>query len=96
MAPWLTPEGRESFYAQFAQADERFTREVEPLYGDIRCPVRILWGELDPWIPLERGRDLHRLVPQAVFEVLPGIGHLPQLEAPELVVDRVRAAFSDG
>lgn len=96
VAPWLTSEGHESFYAQFAQADERYTQEVEGLYGDIRCPVRILWGELDPWIPLERGRDLHRLVPRAEFEVLPGIGHLPQLEAPELVVGRVRAAFSDG
>jgi len=92
-APWLTPEGRESFYEQFAQADERFTLEIEPLYGEIRCPVRILWGELDPWIPLERGRALQRLVPQASFEVLPGIGHLPQLEAPELVVTRVQASI---
>ncbi len=91
VAPWITAEGRESFYEQFAQADERFTREIEGSYGDIRCPVRILWGELDPWIPLERGRKLHRLVPQASFEVLPGVGHLPQLEAPELVVARVGA-----
>ncbi len=91
VAPWITAEGRESFYEQFAQADERFTREIEGSYGDIRCPVRILWGELDPWIPLERGRELHRLVPQASFEVLPGVGHLPQLDAPELVVSRVGA-----
>lgn len=93
VAPWLTPEGRESFYEQFAQADERFTREIERSYGDIRCPVRILWGELDPWIPLERGRELHRLIPQASFEVLPGIGHLTQLEAPELVAAQVLAFF---
>jgi pimeloyl-ACP methyl ester carboxylesterase len=63
----------------------RFTRESEGLYAEIRCPVRILWGEHDPWIPLERGRALYRLMPQAGFEILPGIGHLPQLEAPELV-----------
>lgn len=85
VAPWLTDEGRVSFYEQFAQADERFTREIEGLYAKIRCPARILWGEHDPWIPLERGRALHRLMPQAGFEILPGIGHLPQLEAPELV-----------
>jgi pimeloyl-ACP methyl ester carboxylesterase len=96
VAPWLTDEGRESFYEQFAQADERYTAEVEPAYGDIRCPVRILWGELDPWIPLERGRELHRLVSQASFQVLPGIGHLPQLEAPDVVVAQLRAAFGGG
>ena len=46
-APWLTEEGRGSFYRQFAQADERYTAEVEPLFGNIRCPVSILWGEDD-------------------------------------------------
>lgn len=82
VAPWLTEAGSSSFYRQFAQADERFTAEVEPLYGSIRCPVAIAWGEDDPWIPLERGRALHARIPQASFEALKGVGHLPQLEAP--------------
>jgi pimeloyl-ACP methyl ester carboxylesterase len=87
--PWLSEEGRGSFYRQFAQADEKYTAEVEPMYGDIRCPVKILWGSEDPWIPLERGRSLHALIPQASFEVMDGVGHLPQLEAPALVLDQV-------
>ena len=87
--PWLSEAGRGSFYRQFAQADERYTAEVEPAFGEIRCPVRIVWGEDDPWIPLERGKALHGLIPQAGFETLPGVGHLPQLEAPELVLRRV-------
>lgn len=89
--PWLSEAGRGSFYRQFAQADEKYTAEVEPLFGAIRCPVRILWGEDDPWIPLDRGRALHALVPQAGFETLPGIGHLPQLEAPQVLLDRLNA-----
>lgn len=84
--PWLSEEGRGSFYRQFAQADEKYTAEVEPRFGQIRCPVRIVWGEDDPWIPLSRGRALCELVPQASFETLPGIGHLPQLEAPDRVL----------
>ena len=91
VAPWLSEEGRGSFYRQFAQADERYTAEVEPAFGEIRCPVKILWGEDDPWIPLERGQALHKLIPQASFETLPGVGHLPQLEAPEPMLARVGA-----
>ncbi|MEO7940106.1 MAG: alpha/beta hydrolase [Burkholderiaceae bacterium] len=87
--PWLSEEGRASFYRQFAQADECYTAEVEALYPDIRCPVKILWGERDPWIPLARGKALHETIPQAEFEVLAGVGHLPQLEAPERVVDAI-------
>jgi pimeloyl-ACP methyl ester carboxylesterase len=95
VAPWLSEEGRGSFYRQFAQADERYTAEVEPVFGEIRCPVRIVWGEDDPWIPLERGKALHGLIPQAGFETLPGVGHLPQLEAPELVLRRVTGFLSE-
>ena len=85
-APWLTDPGRVSFYRQFAQADERFTAELEPMFGEIRCPVSILWGEDDPWIPLERGRALAGCMVAARFTSMPGVGHLPQLEAPDLVL----------
>lgn len=92
--PWLSNEGRSSFYRQFAQADEKYTAEVEPMYGAIRCPVKILWGENDPWIPLERGKALHALIPEASFEVLYDVGHLPQLEAPKLVLAQLIEFFS--
>jgi pimeloyl-ACP methyl ester carboxylesterase len=92
--PWLSEEGGQSFYRQFAQADEKYTAEIEPMFGDIRCPVKIIWGEEDPWIPLGRGKALHALIPQASFETLPGVGHLPQLEAPKLVLGRLNAFLS--
>jgi len=57
--------------------------------------VKILWGEDDPWIPLERGRALHALMAEAAFETLPGAGHLPQLEAPERVLDHLVGFLSD-
>lgn len=87
--PWLSPEGQDSFYRQFAQADEKYTVEVEQMFGNIRCPVSIIWGENDPWIPLKRGKSLHALIPQASFNTLSGVGHLPQLEAPSAVSERL-------
>jgi len=94
VAPWLSEEGRISFYRQFAQADERYTAEVEPMFGDIRCPVTILWGEDDPWIPLERGKSLHGLIPQASFQTFPGVGHFPQIEAPKRVLNALLVFLS--
>ena len=90
VAPWLTEAGRLSFYRQFAQADERYTAEIEPLFGQVRCPVTILWGQDDPWIPLERGKALHACMPGAAFVPIDGAGHLPQLEKPSAVLE---AAF---
>lgn len=84
--PWLTEEGRESFYRQFAQADERYTDEIMHLYNQIRCPVDILWGADDPWIPLDRGRHLHDLIPDSSFKELSNAGNLPQLETPEAII----------
>lgn len=94
--PWLSEDGRSSFYRQFAEADEKYTAEVEPLFGAVRCPVKIIWGEDDPWIPLARGKALHALIPQASFETLPNVGHLPQLEAPDLVLEKVKRFLVGG
>ena len=94
-APWLSEDGRASFYRQFAQADERYTAEIEHLYGSIRCPVAILWGRDDPWIPLARGYALYQSVGVGRFIEMSGLGHLPQLEAPPTVLDHVRALLDE-
>lgn len=87
--PWLSSAGRSSFYRQFAQADEKYTAEVEGGYKDIRCPTQVLWGEDDPWIPIDRGKALNALIGQRALRPMPGVGHLPQIEAPELVTKEV-------
>jgi pimeloyl-ACP methyl ester carboxylesterase len=91
--PWLSEEGSASFYAQFAQADERYTREFEDKLDEVRCPVSIVWGEDDPWIPVARGKLLHHKIPRSSFEALAGLGHLPQLEAPERVAAHLLSAL---
>ena len=52
------------------------------LYLAEDVPVLIVWGERDPMIPAHHGRDAHRAIPGSRLEILPGVGHLPQVETP--------------
>ncbi|MGI9433959.1 MAG: alpha/beta fold hydrolase, partial [Geminicoccaceae bacterium] len=72
-----------------AQMDLRYTDEVQERYGEIRCPVFLLWGEKDEWIPIERGKELAGMIPDCKFQAVPGAGHLMQEDAPEAIVAAV-------
>ena len=86
IAPWTGPIGQPAFYRQIAQMDQRFTDEIEPLYAEFRCPVALLWGEEDRWIPPGRGRKLAALLPDCALTLIAGSGHLMQEDAPEAIV----------
>ena len=83
---WSGEIGQAAFYRQIAQMDQRYTDEVQPRYGEVRCPTLILWGEEDQWIPIERGRQLQRAIPAARFRAIAHAGHLVQEDAPEAIV----------
>lgn len=57
--------------------------------------MTILWGEDDPWIPLERGKELHERIPQASFQSFPCVGHMPQLEAPSQILEALTGFLRD-
>jgi pimeloyl-ACP methyl ester carboxylesterase len=53
------------------------------VYARLRLPVVALWGDRDTITPLAQGQRLVGLVPGARLVVLPGIGHIPQIEDAE-------------
>ncbi|WP_442808598.1 alpha/beta fold hydrolase [Trinickia soli] len=85
-SPWMGERGQAAFYRQIAQMAQRYTDEVQPRYGELRCPVSILWGEQDEWIPVDRGLELSAMIPGARFTRVSGSGHLMQEDAPEAIV----------
>jgi pimeloyl-ACP methyl ester carboxylesterase len=91
--PWLGAKGQNAFYRQIAQADQRYTDEVEPLYGEISAPVLILWGEKDGWMPPETGRRLRDAIPGSELQLVPGAGHFLQEDEPEAVADHLARFF---
>lgn len=80
-APWLTTAGQAAFYRQIAQADQRYTDEIEAQYSELDGPLMLCWGVDDSWIPIETGRRLAKQLPGVVREI-PGAGHLVQLDKP--------------
>jgi pimeloyl-ACP methyl ester carboxylesterase len=53
----------------------------------IECPVLLVWGERDRMVTCRGSRHLLSALPDVRYERLAGVGHCPQLEVPELVVD---------
>lgn len=92
-SPWLSEMGQAAFYRQIAQMDQKYTDEVEPHYGEIRCPVSIFWGQEDRWIPVSRGRKLSQMIPGSRFEAIPEAGHLVQEDQPEILLNKLRAVL---
>jgi len=68
--------------------------DPRPLLDDIEQPVLLLWGEEDRLIPVSNAQDYLDHLPNAERVTLDGVGHLPQLEAPDETVEAVRAFLS--
>ena len=56
-----------------------------PLLKLIEVPTLLMWGEQDGMIPFANSADYLRALPHGTLAALPGIGHLPQEEAPATV-----------
>lgn len=82
MSPWLSPEGQSAFYRQIAAADERFTDEIQDRYRELDLPVKVIWGDNDTWVPVDRATSLARMIPGAELEIIEGAGHLVHYDAP--------------
>ena len=91
--PWTGPGGKAGFYRQIAQANSSFTDEIQPLYGSISTPVQILWGREDTWIPVEKGKALHEMIPESLFDVISDAGHLVIEEQPDRILEKIRPFF---
>ena len=76
-------------YVPFLEALQR-SGPPKDLDG-IDCPVTLAWGTKDRVLPMGRYSDrLQRLIPDAEFVELPGLGHTPMYDDPELIARTIR------
>jgi pimeloyl-ACP methyl ester carboxylesterase len=90
--PSADPGAVESFRGFVNLFDDHLAPELlaalseTPVPGEGLMPVRMIWGEADPWEdPAEARRWAERNACVQELVVLPGVGHCPHDEAPELV-----------
>jgi pimeloyl-ACP methyl ester carboxylesterase len=69
-------------------------RRYQAVMAGVRAPVLLIQGELDRLVSLASARTAAAANPGWQTCYLPGVGHTPQLEVPELVVDAVGAWLS--
>jgi pimeloyl-ACP methyl ester carboxylesterase len=84
MAADVRPESMRTALLVMAETDQR------DLLPRIAVPTRLIWGELDQRSPLSVARQFEDAVPDAKLVVIPGAGHVSNLEQPELFNDAVR------
>ena len=75
--------GQEVFDAQIHALLNR--PEAESLLAQIACPALVMTGELDSWSGPEQHRQIAAAIPNSELVIVPGAGHMIQLEAPEAV-----------
>lgn len=66
-------------------------RQFGLMLQKIKAPVLMLHGDRDRFVPVSAARATARAHPAWHFEVAEGVGHVPQLEAPEWTIDRIVA-----
>jgi pimeloyl-ACP methyl ester carboxylesterase len=73
----IRPASMKTALLIMAETDQR------DLLPHIAVPTLLIWGELDARSPLDVARQLERAIPGAELVVIPGSGHVSNLERPE-------------
>jgi pimeloyl-ACP methyl ester carboxylesterase len=84
MASDVRPDSMSTALLVMAEADQR------DLLPRIAVPTLLIWGELDGRSPLSVARQFEDALPDAKLVVIPGAGHVSNLEQPQLFNDAVR------
>jgi pimeloyl-ACP methyl ester carboxylesterase len=66
--------------------------QAEPL-DPLPCPVTLAWAQFDRLVPAATyGQTARERLPGAAWMFLPGVGHIPMIDDPDLVARTIMAA----
>jgi pimeloyl-ACP methyl ester carboxylesterase len=76
--------------------DPRFRAwNIEDYAARVRAPVLLIQGDADEYGTIAQLDSIAARVPGAEIAMIPGAGHSPHRDAPELVLDRIAAFVAD-
>jgi 2-hydroxymuconate-semialdehyde hydrolase len=85
LAPFTGQEGVRAFFRGIHAADGAGLTGKEDELANLTCPTLILWGENDPYLPVEVAEGLNDAIPTSSLAVLPGCSYLLPEDAPETI-----------
>jgi pimeloyl-ACP methyl ester carboxylesterase len=93
---WVHPLASKAIRRDLA----KFARQVRPgvlldaasRFSQFNSPVRILWGDADPYFHAELGRQLSEGFPHATLTMVPGARTFLPLDRPDQVANEIAAA----
>jgi pimeloyl-ACP methyl ester carboxylesterase len=88
LRPALQPGASEAFRGFINLFEDRLAPD---LLATLSTPVRMIWGQQDPWEPIAEARRWTAFPCVRELHELPGLGHCPHDEAPA-VVNPLRAS----
>ena len=91
LGPIMTGFHQTGFRLMATAVAEADTRDLLSL---IRVPTLLIWGEQDARSPLLVAEQFRNAIPGATLVVIPDVGHVSNLEAPQRFNDEVRAFWS--
>jgi pimeloyl-ACP methyl ester carboxylesterase len=94
--PLRTPEGRYALCLSARQIVPGHFEDVPDRLRRLTTPTLLIWGEEDPIVPLASGKRAQGILPNALLEVLPECGHMPQEERPQEVLDLALRFLDEG
>ena len=77
------PMSPEAYQRQLNAAISHTLGGTRARLGEIRVPTLVIHGDSDPLVPYPNGQALAAEIPSAKLLTLPGVGHLPHIEATE-------------
>lgn len=102
MAPKFTNDERLQAYARASMERQQPTAYIgalkamaeridsTSLLSSFHFPVVVIHGDADSLIPIERAREVKAALPQAYLMEIPGVGHMPMMEAKEKTAEALK------
>ena len=77
--------------ARLAWQPRYFDPHLRKWVHHIDRPIQIMWGKEDEVFPVAAIEIIKKALPDAKCVIIPGCGHLPQIEKPDLFVQNIEA-----
>ena len=89
LAPFAGDDGARAFFRAVRAVDGRGLAGRDDDLVALDIPVFLVWGEDDPFLPVEVAERLNDLLPRSTLALLPGCSHFVTEDAPATIVPLV-------